>query len=427
MDKETFEKLKRIYDKLDVEGRVLMEKEFPELRESEDERIRKEIISFLKEGKPYHCPNSVRRQEWVTWLEKQKELKTIQWTGDNLKEVTKFTGLSPEFNNWFKSWDEYESYVHSHNDVFKLFFEDGSHYEVPKGAWIIRTLDGYNVASRSKYVEKQKSLPPTSSGAKYYFDEWFQQQLTPKYFDAFLAGIEFNKKEQKSIEWSEEDEEIIEDAIKIINCYGNIITEQNESNRVYLIADKLKSLKPQQRQEWSDEDESMFTRCLGVLGKCYMGELPTKVEEELVWLKSIKNKVVPQEKVGWSKEDENELGRVIYMMEQLDLTVPWSDCYNWLKSLKPQSKHEWTEEDTDRLNSIIGTIGYCKSEWTDNTSQDIFDSDIKWLESLKPQKHWRPSKEQMEAFEWCVKQYKDCHFKPNHEIIESLYENLKKL
>lgn len=43
--------------------------------------------------------------------------------------------------------------------------------------------------------------------------------------------------------WSEEDEEIIKEACKIINCYGNIITEQNEANKAYRIADKLKSLK----------------------------------------------------------------------------------------------------------------------------------------------------------------------------------------
>ena len=44
----------------------------------------------------------------------------------------------------------------------------------------------------------------------------------------------------------------------------------------------------QPKQEWSEEDESMLTRCIGILGKCYMGELPTKVEEELEWLKSLK-------------------------------------------------------------------------------------------------------------------------------------------
>ena len=48
-----------------------MEYLFPELKDSDDEKIRKEIISFLKEGKPYYCPNSVRRQEWANWLLKK--------------------------------------------------------------------------------------------------------------------------------------------------------------------------------------------------------------------------------------------------------------------------------------------------------------------------------------------------------------------
>ena len=41
------------------------------------------------------------------------------------------------------------------------------------------------------------------------------------------------------------------------------------------------------KQEWTEEDKSMYIRTLGILGKCYMGELPTKVEEELKWFKSI--------------------------------------------------------------------------------------------------------------------------------------------
>ena len=45
----------------------------PELVESENERIRKEILLFLREGKPYYCPNSIKRQEWAAWLEKQSE------------------------------------------------------------------------------------------------------------------------------------------------------------------------------------------------------------------------------------------------------------------------------------------------------------------------------------------------------------------
>ena len=80
----------------------------------------------------------------------------IQWTGHNLKEVIDFTGKCPRFGEWFKSWEEYENYVHSHNDILKLFCDDGSHYEVPVGAWIVKTPDGHNVPSVAKYVQREQ-------------------------------------------------------------------------------------------------------------------------------------------------------------------------------------------------------------------------------------------------------------------------------
>ena len=85
---------------------------------------------------------------------KEQPNNMIQWTGNNLKEVIDFTGKSPRFGEWFNSWEEYENYVHTHNDILKLFCEDGSHYEVPIGAWIIKTPDGYNTPSRFRFIQK---------------------------------------------------------------------------------------------------------------------------------------------------------------------------------------------------------------------------------------------------------------------------------
>ena len=50
---------------------------FPELKKSEDERIKKEIVLFLRKGTPYHCPNSAKRKEWANWLEKQGNTDSI--------------------------------------------------------------------------------------------------------------------------------------------------------------------------------------------------------------------------------------------------------------------------------------------------------------------------------------------------------------
>lgn len=137
-------------------GNRIAEEIFPELKENEDEKIRKEIISILRNA--YWTSNKNRFNELVVWLEKQGEQNPcmIQWKGDNLKEVIDFTGKDKNFGKWFKSFEEYEKYVHEHNDIFKLFNENGSHYEIPVGAWIVKTPDGYNIASNA--VLKQKSI-----------------------------------------------------------------------------------------------------------------------------------------------------------------------------------------------------------------------------------------------------------------------------
>ena len=61
----------------------------------------------------------------------------IIWTGDNLKEVIDFVGKAPWFDEWFKSWEEYEAYVKSHDNIFKIFSLSG-HYEIYPGCEIMR-------------------------------------------------------------------------------------------------------------------------------------------------------------------------------------------------------------------------------------------------------------------------------------------------
>jgi len=107
------------------------------------------------------------------------------------------------------------------------------------------------------------------------------------------AGYEWDaeKKELKKIEqksaWNEKDKSILEDIKVAVSSYWDEDTENTILDWIKSLEDRVQ---PQQKQEWSEEDESMRTRCIGILGKCYMGELPTKVEEELNWLKSLRPK-----------------------------------------------------------------------------------------------------------------------------------------
>ena len=132
----------------------VLEKYINSMSNKDDERLRKTAIAFLKDFAEQGYENAV---ECIDWLEKQGKQKPcmVQWKGDNLKEVIGFVGKDKNFEKWFKSFEEYERYVHEHNDIFKLFNENGSHYEIPVGAWIVKTPDGYNIASNA--VLKQKS------------------------------------------------------------------------------------------------------------------------------------------------------------------------------------------------------------------------------------------------------------------------------
>lgn len=74
----------------------------------------------------------------------------IKWTGDNLRAVINFTGLYEKgFNEWFHgSWEEYEKYVHEHDNVIKIFNHDGTlKMYVPVGTTLIK--DYYGRISKS--------------------------------------------------------------------------------------------------------------------------------------------------------------------------------------------------------------------------------------------------------------------------------------
>jgi hypothetical protein len=94
MDTQTLEKLQRIYDQADSFGKSLMEKEFPELKESDDEKNIKDLIDELKDSlRAAFCQNDatggghekrIALLEWgIAWLEKQGKENTELPNGED--------------------------------------------------------------------------------------------------------------------------------------------------------------------------------------------------------------------------------------------------------------------------------------------------------------------------------------------------------
>lgn len=87
---ELFAKAKQIYNKEnDVLIMHTIETLFPELKESEDEKVRKELIKHLKEDAESYEPagDSSDYKRWLVWLEKQGE-----------KHPDPYNGISFEYN-----------------------------------------------------------------------------------------------------------------------------------------------------------------------------------------------------------------------------------------------------------------------------------------------------------------------------------------
>ena len=125
------------------------------------------------------------------------------------------------------------------------------------------------------------------------------------------------------------------------------------------------------------------------------------------------------------KVSESEDERIIERIKKAVVDY-WSDesldeILAWLEKQKPA---EWSEEDEKMLKFSLQFLDYHKL--ADPTAQSCKD----WLKSLRPQSHWKPSKEQMEALEsaYSILKEHDTWDEDEHlPVLLSLVNDLKKL
>lgn len=110
-------KIKQIFDKGSkfVIRREVFESIFPELKESEDEKIRKEIINYFECQSRDEPERKGIHNRWIAWLEKQGEQKPAWSDEDELVvlsieqviQCASFLNLVPEkldkIDKWLKS------------------------------------------------------------------------------------------------------------------------------------------------------------------------------------------------------------------------------------------------------------------------------------------------------------------------------------
>lgn len=145
-----------------------------------------------------------------------------------------------------------------------------------------------------------------------------------------------------------------------------------------------------------------------------------------------------QQPAEWSEEDKEKLDFVISVC--IDAQRP-SGCaegsvyYNklneaqkWLKSLRPQPKQEWSEEDEKIYNKALDAIYYKDCNEKDDVISalnDLCDLISRKRKVIPPYAHWKPSEEHFQGLRRALK-----HVTRDSDAWNSLtdlYEHLQKL
>ena len=153
-------------------------------------------------------------------------------------------------------------------------------------------------------------------------------------------------------------------------------------------------------------------------------------------LHDIKERYFRDEPVEWSEDGEQK--SVINDLENADrefnnilkykvsfetlkmlLETWWKNTRTIIKEQKP----EWSEEDENLLGFTLSNLAELKDRYGEEYGK--VGKCMDWLKSLRPQKQWKPSEEQMGAIEGAVRRMKEspCY----NSALVSLYKDLKEL
>jgi hypothetical protein len=366
--KEAIERIKIRFDKwaLDDEDMKAIQTLVPELAESEDEKIRQELVVFISQFAPEHL-----KVKYMNWLEKQKydRMKPIYDARESFESALE------------KAWNDYHN---GYENVDKL--ED----DYVECAHAKGFREGYLFG-----IEKQKEQKSTIERLRDIStpadENWFEIQKKWEKEDEQKPTLNWRRIEEATTKRTDDGDCVTTEKMLVkglIDDEDYRIIDKNVMVNRNLLCIPVRELCGKQKEYTSSTEETELN--------------------SIAFLEQLGYTCIPPKKDEYeSYEDGNATG---------------------LKQ-KEQKPTEWSEEDKQNLEETLYFIreyqnsNRCKDEGDMQNSVTCEN----WLKSFRPLPHWKPSEEQMEALESAVKLYKDTHFEIHHEKIVSLYEQLKRL
>ena len=341
---------------------AVLEDIFPELAESEDERIRKALITYFQRFPyPYGGIESAgtNAKEAIAWLEKQESIEEIvERCKDSWYNEGKIAGMAEGLTDDEKYQQGWHDAIEKKEEKF-----DNANKVEPKfkvGDWIVDksgfvqqvldfrggiytcTYNSFTTDCESNYhlwtIEDAKDGDVLTCYSDIKGQPIEQTGIIKQYVGRH-GGCSNSFKAHFGVDW--DNNVVIEGYMGSSNIYP--ATKKQRDTLMKAMADagwqfdfeKKELKKIEQSSAWSEDDERIRKTSISFL-KHYVDKGYENAVECIDWLKSLKDRVQPQLKQEWSEEDEVKINRVVACLENLNVAdndILLKDV-DWLKSLK---------------------------------------------------------------------------------------------
>ena len=399
---------------------------FPELKESENEKIREELLNAFQESEDsiHIVLTPHRRESFIAWLKKQGEQKPddannrfIRMRETKPKDISEFldrlTTVEQEF-----LWEHIAK---------------------------IRELD----KEEQKPADKVEPKFKVDNWIVYKNDIWKVCNISlQNYYELLKINNEVSTRLIKDVD---EDAHLwtIQDAKD-----GDVLTYSDSRNNVYLCI--YKEYKNERVYDYCTLDKESFWEHGNWNYLASFNYAPATKEQLNTLLKAIvyagytfdfekkELKKIKQKSIELDGNRSKELS--LSLQIQAYLNTASDELYAKGKPLYSEKKIEyihkcilmwqklhhayfyqkpvvWSKEDEKKIDSIIETIRIRKFE--NPQLAPVYEGDINWLKSLRPQSTWKPSDEQIEILDMVLSNESMDDNVAN--ILRKLREQLKKL
>jgi hypothetical protein len=353
------EKASRMHSENCEACQICIEELIPELRESEDERIRKDLINYLKSVLSNKKYGDKFIEDWIAWLEKRGEQEPADKVEPSFDEAQGTPIIKQEENKpndkvkpkfHEGDWVVYDNRVYQVVELPKEGYinlglrRNGKIEFAPSTYcrhWTIQDVKNGDVL----YENDTKTIlifkSQTCGWIKVYCDFWINKnkftgtdpadygrvsEMNLKPATKEQRDLLFQMMKEAGYEWDAEKKEL-----KKIEFNPDALIEESYQQQ----ADNIINMVTE-NPAWSEDDELMLGKCIDAASGYYSPEDKQSMKD---WLNSIKDRVQPQPKQEWSEEDRYNLSDIEAMIHTMKGDGLNADrLIDWLTSLKPQSQ-----------------------------------------------------------------------------------------